>query len=490
MKKIMTRSKKMPERRKRKPAVSSGKIIENDFEYIEGYSDVCSLILEREKLVKKINDIAKRDFRGCGKSLNLLKQKTSSLSKRIKQKDKAFWLKIDGSLKGDTIFVVEKIASRFDLGHYEKKVMLLFLHLDFCQFDSNERTALEVVSLLDPDSSLADRLKKTRHFSGNGPLIKNRIVRKRDSYSMNRGAYSLGNRARQIVSLALNGDEIDWDKRSDMAVAKPDNVGYEKTPEHTLDTVVVKEEAKSSVRLFLDAFKEDRLEKLGVHEKIKKGRGLTFLFYGPPGTGKSMLAEAVADYVNRKILLVEYPKITSRWLGETDKNISKIFKTAKEKSLVVIMDEADTLLCSRDYASQEHDIRFVNIMLQELENYEGIVILTTNMDTLLDSALERRVALKLKFELPDVKKRSEIWKYHIPDSIELAKNVNFESLSNKYEFSGGNIKNAVLNAARRIAVGKGNILTMGDLVFGAELEREGMFSCRKKREVIGFCSDW
>jgi SpoVK/Ycf46/Vps4 family AAA+-type ATPase len=155
------------------------------------------------------------------------------------------------------------------------------------------------------------------------------------------------------------------------------------------------------------------------------------------------------------------------------------------------MDEADSLLYDRgSFAAQEHDIRFVNIMLQELERFEGVIILTSNMDALLDPALERRIGLKIKFESPDKKSQTDIWKMHIPDNISLSSDISFEALAGKYDFSGGNIKNAVLNAIRRIGRDNRMTMTMSDLVFGADLEKEGMFTKKEGRRIVGFAEKY
>jgi SpoVK/Ycf46/Vps4 family AAA+-type ATPase len=239
---------------------------------------------------------------------------------------------------------------------------------------------------------------------------------------------------------------------------------------------------------FLQPTKDNGLEKLGVSQKIKRGLGTTFLFFGPPGTGKSMLADAVASYVGKKVLIVEYPKIMDRFVGDTDKNISRIFRSAEAEDLVILLDEADTLFYNRSFAIQEHDIRFVNEMLQELERFKGIIILTTNMDVLLDPALERRLSLKVKFELPSKELRSKIWQSHIPEKVTVAKGVDFDMLAAKYDFSGGNIKNAVLNSLRRVLSRDDQEITLDDLIFGAQLELDGMYSAARKKTISGFAA--
>ena len=263
-----------------------------------------------------------------------------------------------------------------------------------------------------------------------------------------------------------------------------------KCPSCDLSSVIIKDEVRDNLFMFLETHKNYGLKNLGISQKVKKGTGLTLLFFGPPGTGKSILAEAVAAYLNKKILVVDASKVRAKYCGETEKKITGIFKSATEEDLVVVMDEADTFLYDRSFGSQEHDIMFVNVMLNELEKFEGIVIMTTNMDRLLDSAVERRIALKIKFELPDATMREEIWKTHIPDKIKVAEGVDFAALAERYEFSGGNIKNAFLNTARKLVQKGTNIITMEDLVFGAELERKGMFSSRNKGRVLGFTSNY
>ncbi len=231
--------------------------------------------------------------------------------------------------------------------------------------------------------------------------------------------------------------------------------------------------------------KNKKIDQLDLHKKIKQVKSLVFLFYGPPGTGKTMLAEAVSSYLKKKLLVVESPKIIGSWVGETEKNIAKIFQNAKQKDLVICLDEADTLLANRKFSRQDFEIRFVNVMLQEIERFEGAAILTTNMETLLDPALERRVTLKVKFELPDVKLREIIWISHIPKKVTLASDVDFFILAQEFELSGGYIKNAVLNAIRKIASENRKILTMEDLLFGARLEKDGLFA-KENKQKVGF----
>jgi len=173
-------------------------------------------------------------------------------------------------------------------------------------------------------------------------------------------------------------------------------------------------------------------------------------------------------------------------VGETDKAISNIFRVAKKNDIVICVDEADSLLYNRSFAGQEYDIRFVNIMLQEIERFDGVAVFTTNLDSHLDPALERRISLRVQLQPPDQKMRSEIRKAHVPTTVNVADDVDYLSLAKQFEFSGGYIKNAVLNALRKVALRKGDVLGMDDLIWSGNMEKEGLYNKDVKRISIGF----
>jgi SpoVK/Ycf46/Vps4 family AAA+-type ATPase len=255
-------------------------------------------------------------------------------------------------------------------------------------------------------------------------------------------------------------------------------------PEYAWDDVVLPEKTKEDVLFHINAWKSG-LSGLGIEEKVKKGRGAIFLFYGPPGTGKSMLADAVASHLGKRVLQVAMPQVTDKLFGETEKNIAKLFKTAKARDAVICFDEADSLLYSRQRMEHERDIAFVNVMLQEIERFEGVLCLTTNFDTLLDPALERRVSLKVRFTPPNETIRSGIWRSLIPSKVTISPDVDFEELGRKFAMSGGYIKNAVMNALKRLSQEKRMNVTMEDLLFGARMEQEGMF-LKENKAPMGF----
>jgi len=464
-------------------------VINNDKEYIESYFSICDLFRGKRIILDKLKNCSDINCKESvdSEQVRQLEDTLKELNARLKDQDSAFWEMVKNSLEQEKRFALEDLSIACHLDVYDKRMFLFFLYLEFCHVDENECLEGELSEIFDFDNSLFNRMLNFNHFITLSPLLERGLLikeykRVRRSATASFFLSSVGiNLAVSLLNGKYEALEPDHKKEFDYCEA----IGYVKEPEYGLDDVVLKDETKEKVLFLLKSFNDKNLENLGVSQKIKKAKGLAFLFYGPPGTGKSMLGEAIAAHLNKKLLIVEFPKIVSRWHGETDKAMAKIFTTARNNDLVICLDEADTLLYNRNFAVQEHDIRFVNIMLQEIERFEGVIILTTNMDTLLDPALERRVTLKVKFELPDEKMRAQIWRSHIPDKVTIAEGVDFSALARQFSLSGGYIKNAVLHAMRRLANEGRNSLVMDDLLFGARLEQEGAF-LKESKPKIGF----
>jgi len=190
----------------------------------------------------------------------------------------------------------------------------------------------------------------------------------------------------------------------------------------------------------------------GLGERHSTGLGLAFNFAGPPGTGKTICAEAIAHSLGRQLLVVRYAELESMWMGETAKNVAAIFLTAREEHAVLFFDEADAIAARRstspDSGSQRESNSVVNVLLQELERYTGVVIFATNLAANFDPAFERRIRTHVLFELPGETERVRIWQVQLhPSRTPLAPDVDFHALARQYEVSGGDIQNAVLKAA-------------------------------------------
>lgn len=384
-------------------------------------------------------------------------------------------------------------ARRFELDRFSQRVVLFLLYCELMYSDSFNLTPGQLAGLLELDGMVTARLQLLRRFSPDAVLMKNRVLCK-DRHRQ-RGYVTLA--PGQIDRLSLLAEGIQLEKQTDCQPDEasdeerdnelPERVGSVREPTVTLDDVVLPAVVRERLLFFLDQHRDGILEKRGITRHFPNSSGLALLFYGPPGTGKSMLAEAVAARLGREVLHVEVPKIMSRWVGGTDKQIACAFAAAKEHNLVLLFDEADSLLTRREMLQQDHDIRFVNDMLSAIEKYEGTVILTTNMDTLLDPAVERRLAMRVKFEQPTTEQREAIWRKHVQMDVPQDDDIDCARLAREYEFSGGYVRNAVLTAVRKMIADKRETLTMADLVFGAEFERDGMFVKEQQRKrITGF----
>lgn len=210
------------------------------------------------------------------------------------------------------------------------------------------------------------------------------------------------------------------------------------------------------------------------------------MFYGPPGTGKTAGAQALAHTLEKPILIADYSRIQNCFVGQTEKNIVRIFREAAERDAVLFWDEADAMFFDRDTASRAWEVRDINVLLQELERFTGTCILATNRLTVLDKALERRISLKVKFDRPDRASRREIFIRILPKKLPLADDVDVDALAT-HDLSGGEIKNVILNATRNALVRNGSEarVCMDDFMDAIHTLKTGSWTQNTGR-IIGF----
>ena len=188
----------------------------------------------------------------------------------------------------------------------------------------------------------------------------------------------------------------------------------------------------------------------GFDSKLTRGRGLSVLFSGPPGTGKTMVAGIIAGELEMDLYKIDLSRVVSKYVGETEKNLGRIFDEAKESHSIILFDEADSLFAKRTEVKSSID-RYanleVNYLLQRMESFDGISILTTNFEKSIDEAFKRRLNFRLHFPFPEQEARERLWRVMIPPEAPLSDDVDYEWLAERYEVAGGNIKNAVLRGA-------------------------------------------
>jgi SpoVK/Ycf46/Vps4 family AAA+-type ATPase len=191
----------------------------------------------------------------------------------------------------------------------------------------------------------------------------------------------------------------------------------------------------------------------GLAERHSTGVGLAFHFAGPPGTGKTICAEALAHALDKRLLVVRYAELESRWVGQTSKHVASVFRSAARQDAVLFFDEADAIagrrFSSMNAAYEREANAIVNVLLHELETFPGVVIFATNLAANIDPAFERRIRTHILFEMPNLEERERIWRVQLHSrKTPLAEDVDFAALAEAYPRSGGDIKNAVLKAAQ------------------------------------------
>ncbi len=186
----------------------------------------------------------------------------------------------------------------------------------------------------------------------------------------------------------------------------------------------------------------------GFANKSSRGLGISALFYGPSGTGKTMAAEVLANEFRLDLYRIDLSRVVSKYIGETEKNLRRIFDAAETGSAILLFDEADALFGKRTDVKDSHD-RYANIevsyLLQRMESYQGLAILTTNFQSILDSAFERRIRFAIEFPFPEAEARSQIWQRIFPTQTP-TQGLNYQKLG-QLKVAGGNIRNIALNAA-------------------------------------------
>ncbi len=194
----------------------------------------------------------------------------------------------------------------------------------------------------------------------------------------------------------------------------------------------------------------------GFEQKLARGKGANALFAGPSGTGKTMATEIIAKDLELDLYKIDLSSVVSKYVGETEKNLERIFQEAQTSNAILFFDEADALFGKRSEVKDAHD-RYANIeiayLLQRIEEYEGIVILATNMKKNMDEAFVRRIQLTIEFPFPEEADRLQIWRKIWPAATPLSPHVDLEFMARQFRLAGGSIKNIALAAAFLAAAG-------------------------------------
>jgi len=253
------------------------------------------------------------------------------------------------------------------------------------------------------------------------------------------------------------------------------------TPRRAWSDIILPEDRLQHLREICNAmkFRAKIYDQWGFEQKLSLGKGLNVLFAGPSGTGKTLAAEIMATELGLELYKIDLSSMVSKYIGETEKNLSHIFREAENSNAILFFDEADALFGKRTEVRDSHD-RYANIevnyLLQKIEEYDGVVILATNFRRNMDDAFVRRMHFTVEFPFPDEADRLRIWQKIWPDATPRYE-LDLELMARKFEISGAAIRNIALSAAF-LAASDGDRVGMRHLLHGARRE------CQKMGKVI------
>jgi hypothetical protein len=248
----------------------------------------------------------------------------------------------------------------------------------------------------------------------------------------------------------------------------------------TWDELVLSPETRDDVTALINRvrFAHRVLDGWGFRSKLARGSGAAGLFSGPPGTGKTMVAGLIARELQLDLYQIDLSKIVSKWVGETEKQLARVFDAAEAGHALLLFDEADALFAKRSADVKSAVDRYanleVNYLLQRVESFGGVVILTTNLDASIDPALRRRLAAHITFGAPEYEERLRLWKQMLSSTADYVGDLGIEDLANEFEdMTGANIRNAVL-AGAFLAAGENGPIRAQHLMRGAQGEYRSM----------------
>jgi ATP-dependent 26S proteasome regulatory subunit len=244
--------------------------------------------------------------------------------------------------------------------------------------------------------------------------------------------------------------------RSDHGLA---GLAQEIWPKHSFDDIILPPHSRRQLRNVLNAMHQQRTvyDAWQFGQKLADGHGIHVLFWGPSGTGKTMAASILARELGQALYKIDLATVVSKYIGETEKNLSRIFAAAENSNAILFFDEADALFGKRSAVNDARD-RYANIevayLLQRMEAYSGMTILATNLRNNLDEAFARRLQYVIEFPQPPAALREQIWRHIFPTAVPLADDVDYQFLAQQFELAGGNIRNVALSAAFEAAASK------------------------------------
>ena len=245
-------------------------------------------------------------------------------------------------------------------------------------------------------------------------------------------------------------------------------------PRYRWEDIVLPQDTLAQLREMVNTVRQRPLVygKWGFGRKLALGKGLSALFAGESGTGKTMAADIMAGVLGQDLYKIDLSMLVSKYIGETEKNLNKVFTEAETSNAILFFEEADAIFGKRSEVKDSHD-RYANIeisyLLQRMETYDGVVILASNLRGNLDEAFTRRLHFIVEFPFPEAADREIIWRVNFPPETPIAEDVDFRLLARRFRLAGGNIRNIIM-AAAFLAAEQGQIVSMAQLLHATRRE--------------------
>ncbi|EAI0504053.1 ATP-binding protein, partial [Campylobacter jejuni] len=402
----------------------------------------------------------------------------SAYNSEIKNQIKLYEKHIKERLKKSKFYnVLADIFKEYNLEHKEQIIFLALLKEEYAL--SNESSiSREMNSLLSLISENdLERHKNKKLLQENAPLLN---LIEYDEYlnafgDISKSFFIID----EILQRIINFEPKQSKKIKIESVLKDQDIFELIEPSTDINDIIMPENTKELLENILKQQDKKVLERLhswGI--KSNKNIEAKIIFYGPAGTGKTMSALAMAKSMKKSVLSFDCSKILSKWVGESEQNVRKIFDTYKnivqtcKQSPILLLNEADQFLSTRVDGSSGSDKmhnQMQNIFLEQIERFSGVIIATTNFLESLDSAFSRRFDYKIEFKKPDFKDRLKIWEKFLPKKALFEKDFNINILSN-YELSGAQILMVVKNTALKVAVSQDGVFKMQDFIESIQKE--------------------
>ena len=405
-----------------------------------------------------------------------------SLKKRLKQLEVIIDKRI---LKSECDLAVEEISSEFELNQKEKIIFLALLKEEYSSEIETLRDMNTLIDLISEDEY--EKIKNRALLEEGSKLIENSLVDFDEMLTAFGGVTRSFYISEEIVQKIIRPSKEKKEKKIKLGMLIKEQDIFELIePKTTLDDVVLHPKTAKILNNLLKRMDRKvlaRLKEWGIVER-KRGLDTRIIFYGPPGTGKTMTALSLSKSLKKSVLNFDCSKILSQYVGESEKNVRKIFDTyydlsnKTKSSPVLLLNEADQFLSSRTSQSL-HSVdkmhnQMQNIFLEQIENFNGVLIATTNLLENIDPAFSRRFDYKIEFKKPDFSQRVLLFRNYLPENALYEENFSIEELA-KYPLTGGQIKVIIKNTALNIAVKDEPIFTMDEFKNIIQRELSGSF---------------